>query len=189
MNGILPEIRPFIKGIENTPYAQEQSKKRQSGKAGAPEKSASTNFDDKLTDEEKQEVARLKKIDAAVRRHEMAHIAASAGNAASGASFEYKTGPDGQRYAVAGDVQIDLSGVPDDPEATIRKAQQVRNAALAPSDPSAQDRRVAAMASQMEMEARMELAKKRAEEPEKGYDKTGKKINIFDKVPTFQVRA
>jgi len=42
--------------------------------------------------------------------------------------------------------------------------QQVRKAALSPSQPSAQDRLVAAQASQIEAEARAELAKKRAEE-------------------------
>ncbi|MCK5075034.1 MAG: hypothetical protein KAR38_01605 [Calditrichia bacterium] len=44
----------------------------------------------------------------------------------------------------------------------MRKAQRVRSAALAPADPSTQDRGVAAMASQMEMEARMGLAKKKS---------------------------
>ncbi|MGD8781495.1 MAG: putative metalloprotease CJM1_0395 family protein [Ignavibacteria bacterium] len=45
----------------------------------------------------------------------------------------------------------------DDPEATIKKAQQIRRAALAPSEPSSQDRSVANQAAAMEAKARAEL--------------------------------
>jgi len=41
--------------------------------------------------------------------------------------------------------------------------QQVKRAALAPSQPSGQDRSVAARASQIEAEARIELLKEKAE--------------------------
>ena len=44
------------------------------------------------------------------------------------------------------------------PEETIPKAQHIRATALAPADPSPQDRSVAATASRMEGEARIELA-------------------------------
>ena len=66
-------------------------------------------------------------------------------------------GPDGRRYAVGGEVAIDASRVPGDPQATIRKAQVIRRAALAPAAPSAQDQRVAAQATRMEQQARAEL--------------------------------
>jgi len=176
MESIPGEIRSLNQEYGNTRYASEL--KRQNP--------VENKNNGELSDEEKQEVARLKKADAKVRAHEIAHLTASAGISVSGARFDYKIGPDGQRYAVGGDVSIDTSKVPDDPEATMRKAQRIRSAALAPADPSAQDRKVAAMASQMEMEARMELAKKRAEAPEDGYDKTGNKQKMFGKVPTFQ---
>ena len=39
---------------------------------------------------------------------------------------------------------MDTSPVPGDPQATIRKAQTVRQAALAPAEPSGQDQRAAA---------------------------------------------
>ena len=61
---------------------------------------------------------------------------------------------------------IDTSPVPDDPDATIRKAQTVRQAALAPAKPSSQDRAVAAQATKMEATARAEKLKEEKEEPE-----------------------
>jgi len=54
--------------------------------------------------------------------------------------------------------------VPDNPEATIRKAQVIYRAALAPAEPSPQDRSVASEAKQMEVEARRELAEQRRQE-------------------------
>jgi hypothetical protein len=54
-------------------------------------------------------------------------------------------------------VSIDVSPIPGDPEATIAKARIVRRAALAPAEPSAQDRSVAAEATALEHQARAEL--------------------------------
>ncbi len=73
-----------------------------------------------------------------------------------GATFKYETGPDGKRYAVAGEVQISISEGRT-PAETIARAEQVRRAALAPANPSGQDQNVAAQASQMEARARAEL--------------------------------
>lgn len=117
-----------------------------------------------LSPKEKQRVAELKAIDQSVRQHEQAHLSAAGGLAHGGASFSYVTGPDGKQYAVGGEVQIDTSGVPDDPAATITKAQNIRRAALAPAKPSSQDQRVAARATQLEFEARAALAQERTEE-------------------------
>ena len=118
-----------------------------------------------LSAEERRVVAQLARIDREVRAHEQAHLSA-AGGLARGASFSYVTGPDGRRYAVGGEVAIDASPVDGNPEATVRKAQQVRAAANAPANPSAQDRQVAAQASGMEQAARQELAIERREELE-----------------------
>lgn len=114
--------------------------------------------DGELSEEEKQQVQELKEIDRKVRQHEMAHLAAAQGIAVSGASFEYKQGPDGVNYAVGGEVSINASKERD-PEATIDKARRIVAAALAPSDPSPQDRSVAAKARSMEAAARAEMAK------------------------------
>jgi hypothetical protein len=58
---------------------------------------------------------------------------------------------------VSGEVAISTSKIANNPEATITKAQIVRRAALAPAEPSPQDRRVAAQATQMEFNARKDL--------------------------------
>jgi len=112
---------------------------------------------------QQQEIEELKKRDAEVKAHEAAHLAAAGPYANGGARYEYVVGPDGQRYAVGGEVSVDTSKVPNDPEATIRKAQTIKRAALAPANPSAQDRQVAVQADRMALEAQQELAKKPAE--------------------------
>ncbi len=115
-----------------------------------------------LTQEEKNIVNQLRTRDREVRAHEQAHKGA-AGGLAGAATYTYETGPDGKRYAVGGEVQIDTSPVKGDPQATIQKAQTIRRAATAPSNPSSQDRAVAAQAASMEAQARQELQKERAE--------------------------
>ncbi|MBI1906559.1 MAG: hypothetical protein HYS20_10045 [Rhodocyclales bacterium] len=120
--------------------------------------------DDALTPEQQLELRELQQTDRKVRAHEMAHIAASGGLASKGASFSYRTGPDGQRYAVAGEVSIDTSAGRT-PEETLAKATRVKAAALAPADPSPQDRKVAAMADRMAMQALIEIATQEREQP------------------------
>ena len=119
-----------------------------------------------LTLEEQAQVHKLQQRDREVRAHEQAHVAAGGRYVRSGASFEYEKGPDGRQYAVGGEVSIDAGSVPGDPRASITKAQTVKRAALAPAKPSAQDRRVAAKASQAETKARAELAEMNREQAE-----------------------
>lgn len=113
--------------------------------------------------QEQAEIAELASIDRKVRNHEQAHSAVG-GVYAGAPSYTYKTGPNGVRYAVGGEVRIDVSPVPGDPQATLRKAEQVARAALAPADPSATDRRVAAAASALAARARFDIARVNAEE-------------------------
>ncbi len=115
-----------------------------------------------LSPEAKAEVARLQARDAAVKAHEAAHIAAGAGVVTSGASYAYQRGPDGRNYAVGGEVSVDSSPVKDNPQATLVKAARIMAAALAPADPSGQDRSVAAEAASMVSQASAELARERA---------------------------
>lgn len=112
----------------------------------------------KLTPAQEQDVAKLQALDKAVRAHEQAHMAAGGGLVRGGASFSYERGPDGQSYAVGGEVSIDTSPG-STPADTIAKAQQIQSAALAPADPSSQDRAVAAAAAQMEARAREEQSR------------------------------
>ena len=119
-----------------------------------------------LSEEDLIEIEDLKQRDDEVRRHEQAHKAAAGQYAKGAPKYDYVRGPDGQRYAEGGEVRIDTSPVADDPEATIRKMQQVQQAAQAPKDPSSTDRQVAADAAKAEAEARAELAEQRTGEVE-----------------------
>ncbi len=100
---------------------------------------------------------KLQQREMEVRAHEQAHISAGGRYIKGGADYTYKMGPDGRLYAVGGEVSIDTNPVPNDPEATIEKAETIRQAALAPKEPSSSDLQVAAKASRMESEARAKL--------------------------------
>lgn len=123
-------------------------------KAFLPEKQNETG----LSTEDERMLQELQARDREVRAHEMAHVAAGSGLVRSGASFSYQRGPDGKFYATGGEVSIDTSAVPGDALATQRKAEQIQRAALAPAQPSGQDRAVAAQAARMAMEARLQQA-------------------------------
>ena len=148
------EVAATPSGTEQTQSVEEEADAKQSSDLDRQE----------LTEEEKRGVEKLKTRDREVRAHEQAHLSAAGSYARGGPRYEYETGPDNKRYAVGGEVGIDTSSIPDDPEATIRKAQVVRRAALAPAEPSPQDRQVASEASRMESGARQELSKERMEE-------------------------
>lgn len=121
-----------------------------------------------LTEEEEEVVRELQERDREVRQHEAAHAAAG-GQYAGSPRYTYQLGPDGRQYAVGGSVSIDTAPVDGDPEATLQKARQVRAAALAPADPSSQDRSVASAAAALERQALAELAaERRAEQTGEG---------------------
>lgn len=116
---------------------------------------------------EKREIAELEKRDLEVRTHEQAH-ASVGGQYAGSPQYEYETGPDGRSYAVDGQVSIDVSRE-SDPEDTIRKAQQVKAAALAPAEPSPADLRVANEATQLAAQARKEILEEKAEQAQQAF--------------------
>lgn len=128
---------------------------------------ASSAKTEELTPDEQQVVRQLEQTDRKVRAHELAHLSVGADLVRGGPNYSYETGPDNKRYAVAGEVSIDASPART-PEETIPKAQHIRSTALAPADPSAQDYRVAASATQMEVDARMALAKQQSEQIRSG---------------------
>jgi hypothetical protein len=115
-----------------------------------------------LTEEQQKQVAEMAKRDREVHTHEQAHMARGAGSVQGGPKFEYTTGPDGQQYAVGGHVNIDVSPVAGSPQASLQKAQTVQSAALAPEDPSGQDRAVANAAMKMAADARAKIADNQA---------------------------
>jgi len=126
-----------------------------------PEQNASAR---RLESRENQELQYLRARDQEVRAHERAHIAAGGRHVRGGAQFDYQRGPDGRMYAIGGEVSIDTAPVPNDPQATLEKAQVIQRAALAPAEPSSQDISVAGQARQMAVQARVEIARQRAEE-------------------------
>ncbi len=122
---------------------------------------------------EQKVIEQLSARDREVRMHEQAH-AAVGGQYAGSPTYTYQRGPDGVSYAIGGEVQIDTSPIPNDPEATLRKAEQIARAANAPADPSGQDRAVAAQAAKMAQQARIEISEQRREKSLDKEQKLGK---------------
>ena len=160
--------------LSNQTAAQEDAADGQAPN-GQPSASASGNGGkekgpDGLTEAERREVEKLKARDREVRAHEQAHKLVG-GSLAGQPTYETVRGPDGKQYAVSGEVKIDTSTVPNNPDATIRKMEIVKRAALAPAQPSAQDRRVAAEAEAKAQQARQEKREQEAEEREEAAKK------------------
>ncbi|MCF6438387.1 catalase [Pseudoalteromonas luteoviolacea] len=109
-------------------------------------------------EQDEQQLKELKDRDREVRLHEQAH-ARVGGQYAGSPSYDYQRGPDGNNYAVGGQVMIDVAPVEGDPQQTIEKMQTVRAAALAPAEPSGADRAIAADATSKIATAQAELAK------------------------------
>ncbi len=134
--------------IELSPTAKE--------KLAQANEEKSTN-DQKLSKEEQKEVKELERIDRQVKSRELTHRAVAGNYARGSVSFDYVTGPDGKKYAKEGHINIDARPVPNNPEATIRKARAIRSVELAPTNTLPQDRSVSAEIAKIEREARMEL--------------------------------
>lgn len=82
--------------------------------------------------------AELQSTDVNVRNHEGLHFRTAGGLATGLPQLEYVQGPDGQYYAVAGEVRVQ-TGATADPEKASRDAATFARAATAPGDMSAQD--------------------------------------------------
>jgi hypothetical protein len=157
----------------------EQDEARQESKQGHDKQDdAQNNKQNQITDDankiqeqaavlaEQKIINQLQSRDQEVRQHELAH--ASTGGSTTGTpSYSFEVGPDGKKYAVGGEVSVDLSSVSGNPQATITKMQKVHAAALAPANPSAQDTRVAASASRIILQAQSEILAQQAEDSSK----------------------
>jgi len=131
-----------------------------------------SNVDDLFKPDEEKIRAQVEKLKAREREviaHENAHKAV-AGQYAGLMRYTYTRGPDGRLYISGGEVSLSTSEE-QSPEATIRKMQIIRAAALAPADPSPQDLNVARVAMAKEIKARAELAKQLFERMHKPYKK------------------
>jgi len=175
---IIPAVTPQIPVALPTPVAVEparrpdtenKSKQKDSQSDSHTRQDATSSADSPTAKpapqqnaEEIAEIQQLAQRDREVRAHEAAHKGVAGQYATGAAQFSYTRGPDGRQYATGGEVGIDAS-VPGDPADAIRKAQIIRRAALAPAQPSGQDRAVAAQATQMEAQARADLLEEQAE--------------------------
>lgn len=138
----------------------------QSSESNAQEKSSNNQYE--LTQDQKMQVIELQRRDLEVRTHEAAHMSAGAG-LTTGASYSYQRGPDDKMYAIGGEVGIDTSSGKT-PEETLKKAAQIKRAALAPAQPSSADLQVAATATNMEIDAKMEIQKNQNQETKEKTD-------------------
>ena len=148
-----PQVQTELQAAFQNVFGQQKdnAQDESAGKQGAQDR--------QQEQQEKQdaaEIEQLKARDQEVRVHEQAH-ASTGGQYAGAPQYEYTTGPDNKRYVTDGEVSIDVSEEKT-PEETLKKMEQVRAAALAPAEPSSQDLKVAAEASQKATEARSEIA-------------------------------
>jgi len=178
-NSITQRFNPYVniekynKDTSASPSKNsEETSSSDSSKDSTQDKKIKTSKDD-FTPYEQKIIEELKSRDQEVRDHEMAHVAAGGPYIKRGANYEYQKGPDGILYAVGGDVLIDTSPVAGNPEATIRKMDVVRSAALAPANPSGSDRAIASRATSTRIKASEELIKMQLEKS--GLEKSDKK--------------
>jgi hypothetical protein len=164
---VLPKDKVSLSGEpQDKSKTLDKESKADRGEAVSNDERSVTNRDKVLSEQQEKELIALQARDAEVKAHERAHKAVG-GQYAGSISYDYQQGPNGKRYAVGGEVSIDVSPVSGDPEKTIEKMNVIKAAALAPADPSSQDRRVAAQAAQIITAARAEL-----NAPKENEDKT-----------------
>lgn len=144
----MQEIQPQVPERAGTAEADKTAK--------APEAQPQADTESAEKRQKDAQAQELKQIEREVIAHEAAHMAA-AGALGGGVSYTYTAGPDGKRYITGGEVPIQIQPG-STPEETLRNMQQVQRAALAPADPSGQDRQVAARAAAMAAQARSEIA-------------------------------
>lgn len=90
-----------------------------------------------------------------IQRHIESHRAVTTQHS-SPPNYQYQP-LDGALYIVLGDVVFDTSAEPNNPQATLEKAQLIRMASMAPIDPSLQDRNASQQAMMMVTQAKGEI--------------------------------
>jgi len=176
-------------GTEDTPLAADFPGSPQNIEEEAADESFSgvpteTSITGEVLDEAQlKELESLKQREAEVIRHEQAH-AAVGGSVTGAPEYEYTTGPDGNRYILNGEVSVTFSA--NTPEEKLAEAELVQKAALAPAEPSAQDRAVAREASARAREAEAEI---RALEQEEIQEETESDPTAEESVESFDKSA
>jgi hypothetical protein len=144
------EFKPYSRSISQSTNETGDTKKSQSDIPSAGGALA------KQAPQVQAEIEQLKAIEEKVKAHEAAHKAVG-GTMTGPVSYSYTRGPDNRNYITGGEVPISVSPGKT-PQETVSRMQQVIKAALAPADPSPQDRAVAAQAAVQQQEASQELA-------------------------------
>jgi hypothetical protein len=172
--------------IEEEDQSRDQ---RQSSRDGEQERQQQEErrSDEQRRAVEQQQISELKSRDREVRAHEQAH-ASVGGQYTTSPTFTFERGPDGVSYAIAGQVQIDMSEVPGDLQASINKLETVRAAALAPAEPSSVDRQVATEASRRISQLRADLQTQRTDELRTGLSRAEVE-NGFSQDPLQPIRT
>ena len=141
-----------------------------------------------LTVAEEKTVRQLRDRNREVKAQERAHLASTGQYARGGPTYSFEQKSDGRRYAVGGEVPIDISAEKT-PEETLQKMQAGKRIASAPAEPSPADRSIAAAAA-LKSQAHQKLQHAQAnpaqgmgeaqekpvinaEEPQKSNEKTG----------------
>lgn len=163
-----PQIQTDLQAAFQNVFGQEKDNAQDES---AGKQDAQDRQKEQQEQQDAAEIEQLKARDQEVRVHEQAH-ASTGGQYAGAPQYEYTTGPDNKRYVTDGEVSIDVSEEKT-PEETLKKMEQVRAAALAPAEPSSQDLKVAAEASQKATEARSEIAKGQSEDISKSSANSG----------------
>lgn len=143
----------MLQALENLLSGKTEKELHKADSAARKETSPSA-VEANVQPEVKKEIEQLKGIEREVITHESAHKAASAGVTGS-ISYSHTTGPDEQRYITGEEVSIQMPNAGES-DRTISLLEKVRQAALAPVEPSAQDLRVAASASAQIQQVRAE---------------------------------
>jgi len=159
---ISPEAKAMLAAEENLPK-DKSSEGESTSQSTENTQSYGTQSEGALTPEQLREVAKLKSRDTEVIAHEQAHMSAARGINVSAPTYDYEVGPDGQKYAIGGEVQISFVET-GDPQKDMASAETMKAAALAPAEPSSQDRSVAQNADKMIEKDRQEIAEQKTEQ-------------------------
>lgn len=144
INPVLAELEKLLTGEKDYSQYEEQKEEKPEVKAAIRE---------------------LQQTERNVRVHEQAHMAAG-GGVTGAVSYKYTEGPDGESYISGGEVPVSASSTGSTDNETIEILEQVKLAALAPTDPSPQDLRVAASASAQIQQAKAQLSTGEVDEQE-----------------------
>lgn len=166
MDAAIVSSNPFTRSVNSTRSSEKHDEDHRTHEpfTGVEDRRQSKSIREQSSElKQQQHLDQLKQRDRQVRAHETAHRNVGGRYIRGRSGFRTELGDDGRQYAVAGDVKIDTAPVHGDPKATLAKAIIINNAALAPADPSTQDRNVAAKAARMAVQARAEISRQRQE--------------------------